>query len=118
METFVIKVGSKRKPLRATLSDSDGAIDLTNALTVHLVLENKRTGAMALTGVCTMETPKTSGIVRYDWSTDDVTSGVIASVSDYRAEFKITWAAGDIQRVPSDGFFAVQVIRNAEMEAG
>lgn len=113
METFTTKVGSRRKPLRATLSDAAGVINLTGALQVNLILEHMRTGATT-TLQCTVESPASGGIVRYDWSAADL-DGILAAVGQYRAEFKITWAANDPQRVPSDGFFTVQIIRNAEM---
>ncbi len=112
--TFTTKVGSRLTPLRATLRDANGPINLTSAQSVSLILEHRRTGATALNAACTIESPPTAGVVTYSWTVDDV-AGVLASVADYRAEFLIQWSPTNPQRVPSDGFFTVQVIRNAEM---
>lgn len=112
--SFTTKVGSRLTPLRATLHDVNGPIDLTNAQSVSLILESMRTGVTALTAACAIDSPPTNGAITYNWTVNDL-DGVLKTVADYRAEFVVLWATNTPQRIPSDGFFTVHVIRNAEM---
>ena len=87
-------------PLRATLSASDGPIDLTTATQVKVIL---RTDAVILTGVCTIENAPL-GVVRYDWAVGD-----LAVAGDYDGEFEITWNTGRIETVPNDDYILFRV---------
>jgi hypothetical protein len=100
---FVIKQGDNYPPLRATLRDQDGPIDLTTALEVRLVLRSQGSGLAFISGDVTFP-DAAGGEVQYAWlegDTDDIQS--------FNGEFEITWPDGKIQTVPNDGYFTVEV---------
>jgi hypothetical protein len=94
---LIVKRFDTYPPLKATLTDSNGVIDLTSASTVKLIMKSQTVSPPALvTGYCTILSPPSAGQVVYDWASMDL------SVADtYQAEFEIAWSGGGIQTVPN-----------------
>jgi hypothetical protein len=80
--------------LQATLTDSNGAINLTGASSVKFVMKGQSTGTIVL-GNCSIVSA-TAGTVAYAWGATDTQTPDVYSV-----EFQITWTAGGIQKVPN-----------------
>lgn len=78
-----------------TLTDSNGAIDLTNATLVKMVGKGAKTGT-ALGPVTFTVIDAHAGQVSYLPTTADTGTPDI-----YNVEFAIHWAAGGIQKVPN-----------------
>jgi len=94
--SFSIKAGDRLPKLRATLSDADGAIDLTAATGVQFRFHNKATG-VTKTGTATVVSAA-SGVVEYEWAAGDT-----SAPGDCWGEFVITWS-GLLETVPSSGY--------------
>lgn len=92
--SYTIKTFSTYPPLPATLSDADGVIDLTTAVSVTLFLKGSKGGV--ITGNCDVAEDPTLGQVTYSWQPGDTD---IADI--YEVEFKITWNEGGDERVPN-----------------
>jgi hypothetical protein len=92
--SLIIKQYDTYPPLLATLTDSNGAIDLTSALIVEFVMRGRNTGT-PVTGNCTVVNA-TTGQVSYQWASSDT---IVADT--YDVEFYITWATGGKQTVPN-----------------
>lgn len=88
-------------PLRATLSDTSGPIDLTDVTQVKLIMKSD---AFTITGICTV-TDAPNGRVSYTWA-----SGDLANTGTYNAEFEITWPGSKVETVPSGGYLTIDVI--------
>lgn len=80
-------------PLSATLTDSNGPINLSTATSVEFVMVGNKT-ATKVTGACAI-TNATQGQVKYQWATND-----LATPDTYQVEFAIHWASG-VQKVPN-----------------
>src|SRR6185312_9192231 len=78
-----------------TLTDSNGAIDLTNASTVKMYGKGTNTGT-ALGPLTFTVVDALAGVVSYLPTTADTGTPDI-----YNVEFAIHWAAGGIQKVPN-----------------
>lgn len=106
MADLTLKRHDTYPPLRATLSDVNGPIDLTSAVSVKLIMKGKTS---LVTGLCAIVSPSTSGSIQYNWATNDL------SVSDtYNVEFEIGWAGGGIQTVPNSGYSTIEVVDDLE----
>lgn len=102
-EVFYIKKGDTAPSVEATLRNRDRSpIDLTDAASVNFQMGS-------LDGACVIVDPATSGVVRYDWDTNDTaTAGV------FDAEFKVTWNDAREQTVPSRGTIRVYITEDVE----
>jgi hypothetical protein len=99
---FTIKQHDTHPSLEATLTDQDGAINLTTATTVKLLLKTP-TGGTAISGTCAIVSA-VAGTVRYDWTAPNT-----ADVNTFDGEFEITWSNGKITTVPNDSYFSVEI---------
>jgi len=91
---LTMKTYSVFPAIQATLTDTNGAIDLTSGPpTVKFVMKGVQTMTL-VTGSATIVTPA-SGIVKYTWITADT-----IVPDNYSVEWAITWAAG-LQIVPN-----------------
>jgi hypothetical protein len=105
MADFSIKQNDTWPPMEAALSDQGGPIDLTTASSVALKMRGtKRTGAVSVSGPCTVLAPPMDGVVMHEW---DATETAVADF--YNAEFEITWGDGSIQTVPNSGYFYIDI---------
>ena len=91
---LTLKQDDTAPALQATLSDSNGPINLTNATSVKLVMKGNNT-ATVVVGTCTI-TNAAQGQVSYTF-----TAGNTATPDVYQVEFEITWSGGGEQTVPN-----------------
>jgi len=99
---LILKQNDTFPPLEATLSDSKGAIDLTLAEKVELVMKLK-TGSTVVEGQCEV-LPGTEGKVKYAWAAGDT-----AVVGVWEVEFKITWGPGEVESVPNASYDEIEI---------
>lgn len=101
MADFTIKRGDTLPSVVATLSDQNGAINLTSAASVKFIAKS---AAYTITGTCVITTPA-YGVVTYNWGTSDT-----ANAGDYQMEWEITWSAGVVETVPNDGYKTLTIL--------
>lgn len=101
---FVIKRHSRRPYLRLQVNDSDGnAFDFTGAIGVTFIMYDED-GVEKVKSAGVIETPVTSGVLRYEWQALDVdTEG------DFKAEFDVDYGAGEPMTLPLDGYLLVKI---------
>lgn len=100
--TFIIKKNDTAPSLQRTLTDSDGAIDLTGA-TVRFHMAATVGGTAKVDAEATIVTAA-SGIVKYDWA-----SGDTDTTGSYYGEFEITYSDGSSETVPNPGFITINI---------
>jgi hypothetical protein len=96
---FVIKRGDQRQYLRGTLKANGVAVDLTDALEVHLYLYTKETeqglARRIATGPLTiLDAP--AGRWEYPWEADDLQKAGL-----YQGELEVVWDNGEPQTWPN-----------------
>ena len=100
--SITLKRGDTWPPLVVSVSDDNGAIDLTTASEIRLLLKSSS---------YTLETDPVSpsdagsGEITYDWQVGDTDNS-----GTYQLEVEIVWATGQIQTVPNDGYGEVKII--------
>lgn len=100
MVDFEIKQGDTQPPLEADLQDGDGnPINLQGA-SVTLCLGRHLRAPVDIIDAA-------EGRVRYEWQPGDTDYP-----GEWNAEFVVTFAGGEAQRVPSDGFIRVRIGRS------
>jgi len=100
---FYIKKDSELPVIESTLSDSDGAIDLSGA-SVDFRYRPAFSGTGFITNAATVSSA-TSGIVQYAWGSGDVdTLGV------YNSEWVITFASSKIMTLPADRYLKFEIV--------
>jgi len=110
VETFTLKRNDTAPSLEATLSDDNGAIDLTGA-SVMFVMKTAPTRACNTPSVSAFSLKKAGvvaddagGVVRYDWeAVDTLTEG------NYRGEFEVTFVDGKVWTFPSSGYIPISI---------
>lgn len=102
MADFTIKRGDNFPYLNATLTDQNGPINLTNAVSVKFIM--KMTTGTAVTGTATIVSAA-AGTVQYQWGASDTNL-----VGEYNAEFEITWPSTKVETVPNSGYFTVSIV--------
>lgn len=100
---FTIKQGATSPPLPATLTDAAGAPIPLSGTTVRFRMKPLLGGGALVDRAATIVNP-TAGEVRYDWQAADT-----ALAGYYRAEFRVIFANGADQPVPSDDYLTVLV---------
>jgi hypothetical protein len=94
MADLTVKQFDTGPPWQATLSDTNGAIDLTAATEVLLFMKGAATST-EVTGACTI-TGAADGDIEY------VLGDMDTSIADtYTGEFAIHWSDGTVQKVPN-----------------
>ena len=101
MSSLTIKQGSTYPPLQVTLSDENGPINLTTAVSVELAMKGTST---LVTGSCVITSP-TTGQITYNWGATDLNV-----IDTYNVEFQITWPSSKFQFVPNSGYDSIQVV--------
>lgn len=99
--TYILKNGDRYPALTAVLSDQSGVINLSTASKVKFIM---KTGATTVEGECSV-VGATEGKVEYPWGSSDTTTN-----GTYEAEFKIEWAGGKIESVPSAEYDSIQIL--------
>lgn len=107
---FIIKQNDKRPYLTFQFFQADGTtpLDVSSATEINFVMRLTAGGAANPTKIksaCVM-TNAIQGIGEYRWGGEEDT----ADAGMFEYEFEITWANGDIQTIPADGYFTLQII--------
>lgn len=111
MADFEIKKKDLLPPFRVQLMNKDGSfVDLTTAVGVTFVLSLLAGGPAIISAAAVIETPLTSGIVRYDWVSPNTDN-----IGDYMAEVKIVWPGTKPQRAPTNAFWTVKIYQTLEV---
>lgn len=95
-------------PIVITCLDGDVPMNLTGAVSARFLM-----GTISATGVnftkvagaCTFNSDRSTGKVTYDWADNDLNTA-----GEYKAEVEVTWASGDIQTFPADGYLTILVV--------
>jgi len=103
MSTIQITQGDTYPPLRATLSDSVGPIDLTGATVTLVIRPRLSSGGPVVGGACAITPPASSGVVTYDWQTGDTDTP-----GEYLAEWHVL-SGTDQWTVPSSGSLTLTI---------
>jgi len=103
---FEIKRGDTWPPLEAQLTGESGVIDLTDADSVRV---NLRSDTVSIVTGPVDFVDRAAGKLSYQWETGD-----LAVAGTYRGEFEIHWNTGDIQTVPNDDYFTVEVFQDLD----
>jgi hypothetical protein len=103
MPDIAMKVGDLRPIVQATISDSNGPVNLTGA-TVQFLMTPRGTGTPKVNSAATIVSP-TAGTVSYSWSTTDTdTPGA------YYAEFRAAMGDGTKCTFPNSTYLAVLIL--------
>lgn len=104
MADVTIKRGDTWPPLRATLEDADGPVDLTAATAVVLKLKSD---TLAVRSAPATVEDAVAGAIFYVW--ESVTTAVAGS---YQGEFEVTWGDGQVETFPNDAYFTVEIMED------
>lgn len=89
----------RRKLLSATSGDP---IDLAGASAKFIMKDSA--GNEAVNAAAVIETPTTTGVVRYDWQAGDT-----SEEGTFEAEFQIVFSGGNVYTMPNDGYIIVKI---------
>ena len=104
MTDIFLKPGNTAPILIATLTDANGAIDLTGA-TVNLVIyEDDAETEFLNTPVTVTDAP--NGQVQYEWQLADV-----STIGRYYYHFLVTFVSGKIAAVPNNEYENLLIIQ-------
>lgn len=106
--------------IQATLKNPDGTVvDLTNATSVKFIMLAANTDWTPKSGAtpkvntaATMVTPKTGGVVRYDWVTGDTDTA-----GQYLGQWQVTWPTNRPQSFPTATYYAIQILADLDGSA-
>lgn len=99
METLVFKIkqGDRLPKFTATISDANGAVNLTGC-TVKFIVGSILNATMTVTNALT-------GAVEYAWANNDT-----ATPGFYSAEIEVTFEDGKKMTFPNDSYVAVHIL--------
>jgi hypothetical protein len=102
-----IKRGDTGPPLNATLTDANGAINLTTATQVKILFASIDADPVdTFSGICTI-VDAALGKVRFTWASDGSSTNIAAT---YNVEFEITWGDGTKWTVPNAAYNIVEIM--------
>lgn len=111
MADFSIKAHDRLPSIRAQLmTETDEVpVDLTAASGVRFVMTTAVGSISKVSAPAVVESPPTSGIVRYDWvAADTDTPG------QYLAEWEVTWVGGKKQTFPTGSYHTISVLADLD----
>lgn len=85
------------------LTDGNGAVDLTAALSVRLLATNLDSGVLEISAAASFVAPRTAGQVTYTFAAGD-----LDTAGDYKVEWEVTFASGT-HTFPNDGYALMKV---------
>lgn len=103
----VINRGDRFPNLKLTLEKQNETtgkwepVDLTEATIIKLYMVYS---TIEIEGTCTVPSPKTLGIVEYEWASEDT-----EVAGGYRAQVEVTWTNGKPQTFPNSGYFPIDI---------
>lgn len=95
-------------PITIACLDGNTPQDLTGATSAKFLMGKiDANGVSTITtqGAMTFAADRTTGQVTYDWGATDLNT-----TGEYKAEVEITWANGDKQTFPSEGYLTIIVV--------
>jgi hypothetical protein len=103
---FLIKTFDLLPTFRVPLTIDDAPLDLTNAVSVYFIMRSamRPAGSIIVNSLATIELPKTSGIISYDWVSGDTDVPGI-----FYAEAEIHWNLGKPQTAPTDSYWTIEI---------
>ena len=106
MADFEIKRNDLLPAFRVPLFADGAPLDLTNALSVDFIMKSTGSpdGITVINAPAVIETPKTGGIVRYDWALGDT-----AVAGAYTAEVEIHWSGSKPQTAPTNAYWTIDI---------
>lgn len=107
MADYTLKQDDTYPALTAVLSDQVGAVDLSTADSVKLIMKHE-SGTPVVIGTCAVASPQTGGNVgkvTYDWTASDT-----ATAGSYDLEFQVTWNVGDVETFPNDSYKSLEIV--------
>jgi hypothetical protein len=102
---YTIKQGDTLPLLQATLTDSNGAVNLSGAASVRFRMVSADTGAVTVDALAQIADPL-NGIVSYAWTPSDT-----STAGEYLAEFLVTFGNGTVEHFPNDSYLWIRVVR-------
>lgn len=99
-----MKQGDTQPSIRRQLvSKNNGSpIDMDGATAKFVMMDSA--GNVKINKAAVVESPKSEGIVRYDWETGDTNQDGV-----FDAEFQITFDGNGIHTIPNDGYIKVPI---------
>ncbi len=104
MPDITIKQHDTWPPLKATLSDSVGPVNLTGATVKVILKDNNLISPTTIIGNCTL-VDAANGKVAYTWTAPDT-----ANVNTFNGEFEVTWGDSTITTFPNVGYFTLAMV--------
>lgn len=100
---LIIKRNDTWPPVRFTLGDIHGPVDLSTALGVKLLMKGN---TILVTGMCTVDADQVAnkGKGSYAWAVGDT-----ALTDEYTLEFEVTWGDGTVTTFPNDKYQTVEI---------
>ncbi len=95
-------------PMFASLTDSNGIINLSTASAVHMEMKSSTTGTIIPTLICVIASAA-GGYVQHNWVASET-----SMADSWSAEFEILWANGGVQTVPNDGVKTILIEADLE----
>lgn len=95
-------------PITIVCLDGVNPQNLTGATTAKFLMGTinaQGVSTIKVNGTMTFDADRTTGKVSYDWGNTD-----LDTVGEYKAEVEITWANGDKQTFPGDGYLTIIVV--------
>jgi len=106
---FVIKRHARRPYLRMFVKDQNGdAYDLTGAVGATFVLADSA-GAVVFSSTAVLESPLTSGYMRYEWAAGDT-----GTAGEFRGEFEVSYGASGNLTLPVKGNILVKIYEDLD----
>lgn len=106
MADFHVRTGNRLPAIEATLYRDRKVADLTGASTVHLIYRPAAGGAI-ITKTAAFVEALTGGKVKYAWAANDTDT-----VGEYEAYWRVTYATGEQESFPNNGFFTMKFTEN------
>lgn len=101
MADFHIRKGNRLPAIEATLYRDRKVADLTGANAVALLYRPKLGGALVTKTGAFVGAP-TGGKVKYAWAANDTDTD-----GEYEAYWRVTYASGEQESFPNNGFFTM-----------
>jgi hypothetical protein len=107
---ILFKRDDRRPFVDITLTDANGAVDLTSATCEKIVIKNIDNVVVSNTTTELTVTDTTGGIVRWQ----PAATGAVAEPANYYAEIQVTFNDGRHATFPNDDWFSVIILEDID----